>query len=162
MKNKTVKLRTCIIVCILCVLFTVTVMGSSTMEKIVAYLNYGINIVIDGEVRELTDANGNRVYPISYEGTTYLPVRGISEILGFKVDWDGKTGSVLIDTQYENRESLITDKDTSTLNSYILSSLQDRTIDINGEEFIADNGIACKLVNNQVYLLIVILQLVVL
>lgn len=149
MKNKVIKLRTCILFCILSVFFTVTLMASPTMEKITAYINYGINIVIDGETVELHDANGDRIYPISYEGTTYLPIRGVAESLDFKVDWDGKTGSVVIDTSYESRESLIIDTAKSTTNSKILKSVEERTLKINDEDYIADNGMICNLVSNQ-------------
>ena len=32
----------------------------------------------NGETQTLFDANKNRVYPITYNGTTYLPVRAVS------------------------------------------------------------------------------------
>ena len=99
MRNKKVSLKTCLILCIICVLSTATVFGSSTMRQIVAYLNFGLNIVVDGEVKELYDANGNRVYPISYSGSTYVPIRGIGEIFNAEVEWDSKTGSVIVNTK---------------------------------------------------------------
>ncbi|MDE6994595.1 MAG: copper amine oxidase N-terminal domain-containing protein [Lachnospiraceae bacterium] len=67
-----------------------------TLKEISAYLNYGITIKYNGEVQNLTDAGGNRVYPISYNGTTYLPVRAVSNMLGIAVDWDGATQTVLL------------------------------------------------------------------
>ena len=70
--------------------------AADTLKDISAYLNYGITIKYSGEVQNLTDAGGNRVYPISYNGTTYLPVRAVSNMLGIGVDWDGATQTVLL------------------------------------------------------------------
>jgi len=70
--------------------------AADTLKEISAYLNYGITIKYSGEVQNLTDAGGNRVYPISYNGTTYLPVRAVSNMLGIGVDWDGATQTVLL------------------------------------------------------------------
>ena len=70
--------------------------AADTLKEISAYLNYGITIKYNGEVQNLTDAGGNRVYPISYNGTTYLPVRAVSNMLGIGVDLDGATQTVLL------------------------------------------------------------------
>ena len=76
--------------------FTAGAAASGTLKEIAAYLNYGITIKYDGETQNLTDAAGNRVYPITYNGTTYLPVRAVSNMLGVAVDWDGATQTVLL------------------------------------------------------------------
>lgn len=70
--------------------------AADTLKEISAYLNYDITIKYNGEVQNLTDAGGNRVYPITYNGTTYLPVRAVSNMLGIGVDWDGATQTVLL------------------------------------------------------------------
>lgn len=62
-------------------------------------LNYNnIKILLDGEELIPRDVNGNYVEPFIIDGTTYLPVRGISNALGLDVDWDGKTQTVLLTT----------------------------------------------------------------
>lgn len=43
------------------------------------------------------DSSGKTVEPFAYKGTTYLPVRAVGEALNKKVDWDGKTQTVIID-----------------------------------------------------------------
>jgi hypothetical protein len=56
----------------------------------------GVTIYVD-EIRiDPRDANGNYVEPFIYNGTTYLPVRAVSEALGKPVAWDGSTYSVYI------------------------------------------------------------------
>ncbi len=42
------------------------------------------------------DANGNVVEPFTMNGTTYLPVRAISNALEKDVEWDGEAFSVYI------------------------------------------------------------------
>lgn len=55
-----------------------------------------IKIYIDGGEIAPKDANGNQVEPFTISGTTYLPVRAISNALGKDVEWDGATQSVYI------------------------------------------------------------------
>ena len=56
-----------------------------------------IKVFLYGYELELTDANDNPVEPFIVDGTTYLPVRAISEALGLAVDWDGDTNSIYLD-----------------------------------------------------------------
>ena len=70
--------------------------ASNGVQVIQAKLDSTISVKLNGETQILTDANGNRVFPISYNGTTYLPVRAVSNMLGIGVDWDGDTRSVLL------------------------------------------------------------------
>lgn len=56
----------------------------------------GVSIYLDDVKLNPTDANGNPVEAFIYNGTTYLPVRAVSEALGQVVQWDGKTHSVYI------------------------------------------------------------------
>lgn len=55
-----------------------------------------IKIYIDGAEIVPKDANGNKVEPFTMNGTTYLPVRAISNAFGKDVEWDGTTQSVYI------------------------------------------------------------------
>lgn len=56
----------------------------------------GIDIYVDGELKIPVNAQGTRVDPMVYDGTTYLPVRAISNMLGKEVTWDGETSSIYI------------------------------------------------------------------
>lgn len=55
-----------------------------------------LRLYVDNMLVELRDANGNIVYPIIINGTTYVPVRGVSQLLNCQVRWDGETKTVLI------------------------------------------------------------------
>lgn len=47
-----------------------------------------INIYYNGEEYICSDVNGNRVFPILREGTTYLPIRSIASLFGKSIYWD--------------------------------------------------------------------------
>ena len=47
--------------------------AADTLQTITAYLDAGITVTLDGEVQTLKDGSGTRIYPISYNGSTYLP-----------------------------------------------------------------------------------------
>lgn len=56
----------------------------------------GVTIYMDDTKLDPKDANGKPVKAFIYNGTTYLPVRAVSEALGQVVQWDGSTKSVYI------------------------------------------------------------------
>lgn len=84
--------------------------AAGTLETISAYLNYGVTIKYNGETQLLKDAGGNRVYPITYNGTTYLPVRAVSNMLGVNVDWDQATQTVLLGEKKDGTDLIDTFK----------------------------------------------------
>lgn len=47
-----------------------------------------VKVYLDGKLLELKDANGNTVTPVIIDGTTYLPVRAISNALDLGVEWN--------------------------------------------------------------------------
>jgi len=53
---------------------------------------YGVNVVVNGEPQEFDDD----MQPFISDGRTFLPVRGIAEVLGIDVNWDGETQTVYI------------------------------------------------------------------
>ena len=59
--------------------------NTTTLYDVIAN---GIRIVVDGKKLNPTDVNGNKVEPIIYNGTTYLPVRAVANAFGKAVYWD--------------------------------------------------------------------------
>lgn len=55
-----------------------------------------IKIYIDGGELVPKDPNGNIVEPFIYNGTTYLPIRAVSNAFGKDVEWEGETQSIYI------------------------------------------------------------------
>ncbi|RRJ64031.1 hypothetical protein EHV15_14640 [Paenibacillus oralis] len=70
--------------------------GASKLQEIKAYLNRDLAVRFNGELQELKDVNGNTVLPITYKGTTYLPVRAVSSLLDVPVNYDGAAKEILI------------------------------------------------------------------
>ena len=71
-----------------------------------ANLDYNnIKVTLDGQQVELVDANGNAVEPFAINGTTYLPVRAVSNALGLGVGWDAATSTVTLTSDGNSNET---------------------------------------------------------
>lgn len=69
---------------------------NSNLETIQADINYKISIEYNGEGQAFYDKNGNQVFPISYRGTTYVPIREISDMFGADVEYDARNYTIII------------------------------------------------------------------
>lgn len=76
--------------------FNLVSYAADGLQEISAYLNSNISFKLDGEEQILKDASGVRTYPITYQGTTYVPIRSVANLLGVNVDWDQATQSILL------------------------------------------------------------------
>ncbi len=74
-----------------------------------------IKLYINQQLVVPKDVNGNVVEPFLIEGTTYLPVRAVSEALGKVVEWDGENKRVLISSQNGEDANAITSAQESSL-----------------------------------------------
>lgn len=61
-----------------------------------------IHIAINGQQNTLTKDS------ILYDGSVYVPLRSLSEMLGAQVGWDGETGTVSLDFINDNKNALFT------------------------------------------------------
>jgi len=75
-----------------------TVFAASGLQKIQANLNHDIKFVVDGEQWTPRDQKGAKLTPISYEGSTYVPLRAVAEAVGAVVDWDDKTKTITVNS----------------------------------------------------------------
>ena len=75
-----------------------------------ATIQEGFTVVVDGETRVFLDANGKRVYPLLCNGSIYLPIRAIGEIMGKAVGWDSATNTVTLNGSDDDDE--VTDADS--------------------------------------------------
>lgn len=67
-----------------------TAMAQTAIEKITAYVRTDFSVELDGQKVELKNA------PLAYNGSSYLPVREVSEMLGKEVDFED--GVIKLDT----------------------------------------------------------------
>ena len=55
-----------------------------------------ISVYVDNELTTLRDPNGKAIAPFIQNGSTFVPVRSISQLLGCEVIWDGQNRNVYI------------------------------------------------------------------
>lgn len=90
--------------------FAVGAMSKNIVEKIEAELRGDFTVFVDGKKQTFRDVEGNVVDPILYEGTTYLPVRAIGELMGKTVYWYQDEKKIEL-VEASTDESLVTDAD---------------------------------------------------
>lgn len=71
-------------------------LASGLARQVTASLDPGVKIVYQNQTQSMKDASGNAVYPLIYNGTTYVPIRAVSAIFGQAVDWDPATETVYL------------------------------------------------------------------
>lgn len=84
-----------LLLCCAAVLATVALAAGTYTKTLTAYYR-DIKLSVNGQIVVPKDAAGKVVDPFIVDGTTYLPVRAVSEALGKTVDWDGKNAVVKI------------------------------------------------------------------
>ena len=83
--------------------------SSAVRQKITAELRPDITLKVNGEVQELNKGDGKELYAITYNGTTYLPVRAVGEAVGMEVRWDSKSQTVSLTG--ESRKPAVSEDD---------------------------------------------------
>lgn len=77
----------------LCLVMTAT--ASPLLQEIRAYLNKEVKLTLNGAPWQ-AQSGGQVMYPITYNGSTYLPVRAVAEALDIPIQWDAATKTVHI------------------------------------------------------------------
>lgn len=76
---------------------TVEVMAAGVITQKISVVYNNIKISVNGKEALLgKDSTGKNIEPFIYNGTTYIPVRAVSEALGERVKWDGITQTVYV------------------------------------------------------------------
>ena len=57
-------------------------------------------IVVEDDEKEFYSVTGQRVYPILYNGSTYLPLRAIGEIMNKDVVWNNSTKTITLSGEF--------------------------------------------------------------
>lgn len=73
--------------------------AAANSEVISATLNRATKVIYNGVEQSFTDASGNPVYPIAYNGSVYLPVRAAANMVGIQnsdIKYDGATNTVTL------------------------------------------------------------------
>ncbi|WP_151736848.1 stalk domain-containing protein [Paenibacillus tengchongensis] len=72
------------------------VYAGTNLQKISAYLNHGIAFKVNGAAYTPVDNNGKSLAPITYNNTTYLPVRALADALDVPVTFDASANQVIL------------------------------------------------------------------
>ncbi len=104
MKRKV--LLSLLITTIVTISMSVGAIAATNLQKIEAYLNNSLSVIVNGKALAVTDSLGKPTSPITYNGTTYLPVRSIGNAVGYEVGFDSEENAVLLDGSRTQREIL--------------------------------------------------------
>jgi hypothetical protein len=91
--------------------------AGANLEEVKAYLNKGIQVQLNGQPLQIKDSAGQNTYPLSYKGTTWLPVRAIGDALSVGIGWDEKANA--IDIKSNSIPTITTAYD---IKSYLISN----------------------------------------
>ena len=80
--------------------------NTAVEQTITVQMRPDYTIVIDGVARTFRNVNGKVVDPLLYQGSIYLPIRAIGELMGMNVEWDATDGTVFLSGE-------VTDYDTN-------------------------------------------------
>lgn len=81
---------------ILILALSTTLSASSLIREVTGKENKGITVKYNNQVQNLKDGHGEAVYPVIIDGSTYLPVRAIADMMGASIIWDGTTKTISI------------------------------------------------------------------
>ncbi|WP_152394150.1 stalk domain-containing protein [Paenibacillus guangzhouensis] len=93
MKKKFVLTLTC---ASLLVGISTGVYAATNLKKIEAYINTTMKVRVNGKAVQLNDDKGLALQPITYNGNTYVPVKGLGNAMNVPVIIDSKTNEVIV------------------------------------------------------------------
>lgn len=76
--------------------------GKVAPSKVFAYVKPSFSVQLNEKMQIFKDVNGQKVYPLVYNGSTYLPVRAISAIMKEDIEWDNYSRTVFIGKTLSN------------------------------------------------------------
>lgn len=104
----------------------------AAQSQVQAARDSSVKVTVDGKKVELKDVKGNPVDPIIVDGTTYLPVRAVSEANGLKVNWDAGGSEVKLVTKDAAAPVKLADKIDKSTQPRIIITTDLEVDDING------------------------------
>lgn len=87
--------------------------------RVKATLRPDVQVFYEFQIKKFKDASGKSVYPIIYEGSSYLPLRSISLLMKEEVVWDNVRKQIIIGQKDTEGEGSNTDNPPKVTNSAI-------------------------------------------
>lgn len=88
--------RTLILALLTLALSVVTICGAAAAGNQITISDPNAQIYVQGVPVMFPNENGEYMPAISYQGSTYMPVRSAGEWMGKNVDWNGKTQTITL------------------------------------------------------------------
>ena len=76
-------------------MFLTTSYAANTYRKTITVTS-GVNVEFNNEAIDMTDANGKAVEAFIYNGTTYVPIRAVSNAFGADIGYDRNTQTISV------------------------------------------------------------------
>lgn len=136
---------------------------ASNLEQVSLNATTGVSIYlrkdsVNSDLFVPKDVNGNEVTVFAYNGTTYLPIRAISNVFNADIKWNSIDNSISITTngqklKYEENPPLVNNND---LKNETLKAYKGMKVYIDGKEFIPKdvngNVVDIYVINGTTYL----------
>ncbi len=107
------------------------------LTSVTLEVHKGINLYVNSSPYLSTDVNGQETNPFLYNGTTYVPLRAISDMLGTNLEWDDVRKRVNIASLFDAQPMNNTEGRADTvLTEAEISAVQGVEIYVDGERFI--------------------------
>ncbi|WP_458407311.1 stalk domain-containing protein [Anaerotignum sp.] len=91
------------------------------VKNVIVQVRKDFTIILDGKEQTFKTSSGKEIYPLLYDGSTYLPLRAIGQIMGKDVNWDNDTKTVTLTSDgftvtdadtFGEKKDTVTDADT--------------------------------------------------
>lgn len=109
---------------------------NNELEAVQLEVQTGLNLYMDDKGFIPRDVNGNETYPFISNGTTYVPIRAISELFNADVKWNSKNNTVTITTKGSEAELTHTIREKNELKTTTITAHKGVKLYIKGEECI--------------------------
>ena len=142
--NRLVKRVSALVLCGALAAGTFLMSAGAVNTNVTAQLSPNINVVVDGATRTFYNAGGTEVHPIVYNGTTYLPLRAIGELMGKNVNWDQSSMTASLSGTRTNGGVAGTPDNTTVAQNVAAVVSTDITVTVDGvvRTFTNENGTA--------------------
>lgn len=82
-----------------CMVIGAAAVSTGTPQNVTATFRPDVTVQVNGTDYIIRDTNGTQVSPLIYNGTTYVPLATMGQILGVQVSWDAATQTVVVTDQ---------------------------------------------------------------
>lgn len=113
------------ILSVLLLSFSVVGFAINSVDKIEAYLANDMKFRVDNELWQPKDVDGSFLYPIIFNGRSYVPVRALLESKGVKVDFNNEERTIILDYPKNGWDvSKVQQADTDGIGGWDVSKLK--------------------------------------